>query len=110
MAVSRKIWWAVIAISALLMIIVPVSTQFVCYIVDSIIAYNNFLKIRLAELMIQKSTENVWRHVNIVTFQNTLMCKSVNANASHNTVQADLHKILTPVSVLASKHVQLAIL
>lgn len=109
MAVSRKIWWAVIAISALLMIIVPVSTICMLYC-DSMTAYNNFLKIRLAELMIQKSTENVWRHVNIVTFQNTLMCKSVNANVSHNTVQADLHKILTPVSVLASKHVQLAIL
>lgn len=57
--------------------------------------------------MVQKLIENVGRHVDIVTFQNTLIHRSVNANVYHDTVPPDLHKTLTPVSVLARDHVQM---
>ena len=50
-----------------------------------------------------KLLKNVGRHV---IFQNISIHKSVNVNAFHDTVQADIHKTLKLASVFARDHVQ----
>ena len=60
--------------------------------------------------MLKKPQENVMKHRDIVIFQNISICKSVNVIAFHDTVQADLHKILTLASVFAREDVQMDIL
>ena len=60
--------------------------------------------------MLEKPKESVGRHVDIATSQKFSIHKSVNVNAFHDTVQADLHKILTLASVFAREHVQMDIL